>query len=131
MHSHISSEELARLRAGTLAPAETLRVLEHRAVCTECRGMEARRDAPALQSLLEFDRCPAHTPDGEQRLVDFALGRLQPGAAAEMAAHTQSCAECSGILRELREDRAAFTPARRSLSAWWRAEITARRWRWR
>jgi hypothetical protein len=122
---HISSEELARLRAGSLAPADALRVLEHRAVCAECRAMEARHDAPALRSLLDFDRCPARTPDGEQRLVDFSLGRLQPDAAAEMTAHTHSCAECSRILRELREDRASVIAARRSPSVWWRAAIAA------
>lgn len=143
MPRHITPDELARLRAGSLEPAEALRVLEHRAACAECRA-ETDADAGELRALLEFDVCPSRSEDGEQRLVDYVVGRLDADETAELAAHVESCAECSRIVAELREDQAALRPGAASLAAnvvampvrssvapravsfqWWRAAMAA------
>jgi hypothetical protein len=86
---------------------------------------DRHRDADLLGALLQFHVCPCRTENGEQRLVDFVLGALQPEAAAGIAAHVESCAACSAIVRELRLDQRAPIPIRMPTPPIWRRAAIA------
>lgn len=133
MSRHVTKEDLAQLRAGTLAPRDAQWVLGHRASCPDCRALTSASPGASVEALrallgfepaelepspelevspeLEESECGADSDAGEQQLVDFVVGRLDPAVAARLARHIESCERCQAIVAELREDQASLGAA--------------------
>ncbi|HWS73315.1 MAG TPA: zf-HC2 domain-containing protein, partial [Thermoanaerobaculia bacterium] len=101
MPEHLSGEEAGRYRHRALSAAELLRIDEHLATCTECRGSLASADdlaslaallSSADLSHLEYEQLAAYA-DGSADAIDREL----------VDTHAADCALCRRELKDLQK----------------------------
>src|SRR6202035_5235936 len=86
MTRHVSTEHLARFRAGDLSPARSRRVAAHLRNCARCRETsDALAQVPSLLAAVEVPPMPAHL-----------AARIETALAAESATGASSSASSAG-----------------------------------
>lgn len=105
-------EALHAHAVGLLAPEKQQPLLDHLQTCAACRE--------DLRWLERVDRLLGFTPDGHPSsaaIVDYALGRLDAGRRAELAAHFSSCVSCNELVEGARGGHAHIEHLERSEEA--------------
>jgi anti-sigma factor RsiW len=114
MTSHLTGEDIARLRSGRLSPDDVLAMTSHLEQCAKCREA-ARGDAASefLGALAGADVDDDH-PDPETRLFPYVDGTLPRPLREEVDAHLAVCELCREDVVELRATRVQRRGASRS-----------------
>lgn len=106
MSEHLNDEQLGRYRAGTMSPAELLRLDGHLADCASCRGRVRTGEQlvasfAALAADLGLANAPAGAHVSYEQLADLVDARLDGAARLGVEHHLRSCAACAEEARSL------------------------------
>lgn len=106
MSEHLNDEQLGRYRAGTMSPAELLRLDAHLSDCASCRGRvrpgeELVASFAALAADLGFADAPSGAHVSYEQLADLVDARLDGAARGVVENHLRACAACAEEARSL------------------------------
>ena len=108
MSTHVTPEQLDRLRRGTLPPADVTAVGRHATACASCGSAVA--EALALESKTRDLRLQIDAGDESEHLPEDALMACADGFDHE---HLQECASCRAEVEEMRMLKRSMRPRRR------------------
>lgn len=114
MSEHLTDEQLGRYRAGTMSPAELLRLDVHLTDCASCRGrVRTGAQLGASFAALAIDLGLANTPSGAhvayEQLADLVDARLDGATRGVVENHLRACATCAEEARSLTAFRDSLT----------------------
>ncbi|MET0626117.1 MAG: zf-HC2 domain-containing protein [Pyrinomonadaceae bacterium] len=106
MSEHLTDEQLGRYRAGTMSPAELLRLDGHLSDCSSCRGRVRTGEQlvasfAALAADLGLADAPAVSHVSYEQLADLVDARLDGAARVAVENHLRACAACAEEARSL------------------------------
>ncbi len=104
MSTHVTGEQLDRLRQGTLPPAEVAEAGRHAAACPECG--KAVGDALSIDRMMrdlriQIEADPELDHLSQDALMALADGTIGTGERDEARAHLEACQACRSELEEL------------------------------
>jgi anti-sigma factor RsiW len=104
---HLPKDALVRLRAHALPPEELLAAVSHLESCSECAARAA--DDVGSSAAAEMWRAALDAADDDhlrdERLFDYADGRLSADAREAAEAHLEHCATCRDDVADIRAVR--------------------------
>ncbi len=119
MTVHLTSTDIERYLARTLAPAELLELHHHVRACASCRealAAEAFARAPGWTAPLESGTGELHL--SEEEMVAWAAQRMPPARKQKAAAHLAACAECGEAVAAMEGERDRIRPRAWFLPRW-------------